>query len=151
MDSVLTGNEPGRNRSGPQGSNSRQGVYSARVLWAKLKSAAATFQSLSAQYKAARVEFARFLETIPFATPRVTVLTNTTGKVVSDPVAIREALVRQVVSSVLWEDCMREAARLGATEFWECGPGAVLAGLARRINRDWPAKSFAEFTDLSAA
>jgi len=99
----------------------------------------------------ARAEFARFLETVPFAAPRLTVLTNTTGKAISDPAAIREALVRQVVSSVLWEDCMREAARLGVTEFWECGPGAVLAGLARRINRDWPAKSFAEFTDLSAA
>jgi [acyl-carrier-protein] S-malonyltransferase len=99
----------------------------------------------------ARAEFARFLQTVPFAAPRLTVLTNTTGKAVSDPAAIREALVRQVVSSVLWEDCMREAVRLGTTEFWECGPGAVLAGLARRINRDWPAKSFAEFADLSAA
>lgn len=99
----------------------------------------------------ARAQFAAFLETIPFAAPRVAVLTNTTGQAVSDPAQIRAALVKQVVSSVLWEDCMREAARLGATQFFECGPGAVLAGLARRTNRDWAVKSFSEFADLATA
>lgn len=96
----------------------------------------------------ARAAFAAFLEQIPFAAPKVTVLTNTTGQAVSDPASIREALVKQVVSSVLWEDCMREASRLGAVQFVECGPGGVLAGLARRTNRDWPVKSFSEFSDL---
>jgi [acyl-carrier-protein] S-malonyltransferase len=99
----------------------------------------------------ARAEFALFLQSIPFHAPKLTVLTNVTGKVVSQPDEIRAALIQQVVSSVRWEDCMREAARLGTTEFWECGPGAVLVGLARRINRDWPAKTFNEFSDLTAA
>lgn len=98
----------------------------------------------------ARVEFARYLETVTFNRPNLTVLTNTTGQTVSEPAAIREALVRQVVSSVLWEDCMRSAAAAGATEFWECGPGAVLAGLARRTEKTWVVKSFAEFADLGA-
>ena len=97
----------------------------------------------------ARAEFARFLDTIPFHPPAFTVFTNTTGQTLSAPDALRAALVKQVVSSVLWEDCMRSAAAAGATEFWELGPGGVLAGLARRIEKTWPAKSFAEFTDLA--
>ncbi len=97
----------------------------------------------------ARERFAGFLAGVDFKKPQVTVLTNTTGRTVEDPSAIREALVRQLVSPVLWEDCMREAARIGATEFIECGPGGVLAGLARRTDRDWPVKSISEATDLA--
>lgn len=97
----------------------------------------------------ARTAFAAYLETVPFAAPQFTVFTNTTGQSVSDPTAIKAALVKQVVSSVLWEDCMRSAAAAGATEFWEFGPGGVLAGLARRTEKTWSVKSFAEFTDLT--
>ncbi|HQF38248.1 MAG TPA: ACP S-malonyltransferase [Opitutaceae bacterium] len=98
----------------------------------------------------ARAEFAQFLQTVPFNAPKLQVLTNVTGKQVTEPAVIREMLVKQVVSSVRWEDCMREAAVLGVTEFWECGPGAVLAGLARRINKDWPTRTFNEYADLAA-
>jgi [acyl-carrier-protein] S-malonyltransferase len=98
----------------------------------------------------AREAFATFLAGVPFAAPKFTVFTNTTGKTVSALDDIRAALVKQVVSSVLWEDCMRSAAAAGATEFWELGPGGVLAGLARRTNKDWPVRSLAEFSDLSS-
>lgn len=98
----------------------------------------------------ARAGFAAYLETIPFGAPRFTVLTNTTGQAISDPAAIKAALVRQVVSSVLWEDCMRNAAAAGATEFWELGPGGVLSGLARRTEKSWTVKSFAEYADVAA-
>lgn len=98
----------------------------------------------------ARAEFAQFLTNVPFNRPAFTVFGNTTGQAVSEPGQIREALVRQVVSPVLWEDCMRNTATAGATEFWECGPGAVLAGLARRTEKAWKVTSFAEFADLTA-
>lgn len=98
----------------------------------------------------ARAAFADYLATVELARPRWTVFTNTTGAAVSEPAAIREALVRQVVSPVLWEDCLRAAAAAGATEFWECGPGAVLAGLARRTEKTWAVRSFAEISDLPA-
>jgi len=98
----------------------------------------------------ARAALAAFLADVPFAAPQFPVFTNTTGKAVASPDEIRFALVRQVVSSVLWEDCMRSASAAGATEFWELGPGGVLAGLARRTNKDWPVKSLAEFSDLAA-
>lgn len=98
----------------------------------------------------ARAAFADFLAAIPFSAPTCTVFTNTTGQAISDPAAIKAALVRQVVSAVLWEDCMRSAAATGVSEFWELGPGGVLAGLARRTEKSWAVRSFAEFTDVSA-
>ena len=98
----------------------------------------------------ARAEFAAYLAGINFNRPTFTVFSNTTGQVVSEPAQIREALVKQVVSSVLWEDCMRACAAAGATEFWECGPGGVLAGLARRTEKAWVVKSFAEAADTTA-
>ncbi|HYD83450.1 MAG TPA: [acyl-carrier-protein] S-malonyltransferase, partial [Opitutus sp.] len=98
----------------------------------------------------ARAEFAAFLDGVKFAAPKFTVFTNTTGQAVSEPAAIKEALVKQVVSSVLWEDCMRSAAAAGATEFWELGPAGVLAGLARRTEKSWNVKSFAEIGDVTA-
>lgn len=98
----------------------------------------------------ARAAFAAFLAPIAFAAPRFTIFTNTTGAAIADPIAIKAALVSQVVSSVRWEDCMRAAASAGATEFWELGPGGVLAGLARRTDKAWAVRSFAEFPDVSA-
>lgn len=99
----------------------------------------------------ARLAFASYLESVPFAAPKFTVFTNTTGQAIADPAALKNALVKQVVSSVLWEDCMRQAAAAGASTFWELGPGGVLAGLARRTEKSWSVKNFSEFTDLSNA
>lgn len=100
----------------------------------------------------ARVAFAAYLQGVAFNAPAagITVFTNTTGQAVSAPDAIREALVKQVVSSVLWEDCMRSAVAAGATTFLELGPGGVLAGLAKRTDKAWVVKSIAEFSDLAA-
>lgn len=99
----------------------------------------------------ARAAFAAFLEPIAFAAPRLAVFTNTTGQAIGEPAAIKAALVKQVVSSVLWEDCMRSASAAGATEFWELGPGGVLSGLARRTEKNWSVKSLSEFADVTAA
>jgi [acyl-carrier-protein] S-malonyltransferase len=100
----------------------------------------------------ARASFAAYLQGVAFNTPAagITVFTNTTGQAVSAPDAIRETLVKQVVSSVLWEDCMRSAVAAGATTFLELGPGGVLAGLAKRTEKAWVVKSIAEFSDLAA-
>lgn len=98
----------------------------------------------------ARAAFARYLQEIPFNRPAFPVFSNTTGAVVHEPAEIRTALVRQVVSPVLWEDCLRATAAAGATEFWECGPGAVLAGLARRTEKAWAVRSFAEYAEVAA-
>jgi [acyl-carrier-protein] S-malonyltransferase len=98
----------------------------------------------------ARAGFAAYLGGVTFSAPRFQVFTNTTGRAISDPAEIKAALVRQIVSPVLWEDCLRSAAAAGTTEFWELGPGGVLAGLVRRTNKAWPVKSFAEYAEVSA-
>jgi [acyl-carrier-protein] S-malonyltransferase len=98
----------------------------------------------------ARAAFEAFLGGIDFAAPSVRVFTNTTGREIADPAEIKRALVLQVVSPVLWEDCMRACAAAGAGEYWELGPGAVLAGLARRTDKAWKVRSFSEYADLAA-
>jgi [acyl-carrier-protein] S-malonyltransferase len=98
----------------------------------------------------ARAAFATYLAGVSFQRPRFTVFSNTTGQIVAEPDEIRAALVRQIVSPVLWEDCMRAAVAAGVSEFWECGPGGVLAGLARRTDKGWLVKSMAETSDLPA-
>lgn len=97
----------------------------------------------------ARDRFASFLEGVTFNEPSYTVFSNTTGKEVSEPDAIREALVKQVVSSVLWEDCMVNAAASGVDQFWELGVGGVLRGQVKRTNREWSNASFDTWADLS--
>jgi len=92
--------------------------------------------------------FAAFLQDKPFAEPHFPVFTNTTGQSVSEPEEIKNALVNQIVSPVRWEDCFRGLIALGITDFYECGPGGVLAGLARRIDRDANVSSLSEYADL---
>ncbi|MGE9294762.1 MAG: ACP S-malonyltransferase [Puniceicoccales bacterium] len=94
--------------------------------------------------------FAEFLKTKDFAKPNFPIFTNTTGREISEPEEIKAALVSQVVSSVRWEDCFRGLVALGMTEFYECGPGGVLAGLAKRIDRDAKVVSLSEYADLPA-
>lgn len=92
--------------------------------------------------------FAAFLADKNFATPTLPVFTNTTGQQVFQPQEIKDALVRQVVSSVRWEDCFRGLLAMGINEFYECGPGGFLTGMAKRIDRDASVKALSEYSDL---
>ena len=96
----------------------------------------------------ARLGFAEFLAPIALKKPSALVFSNVTGQPGGDPENLKAALVEQIVSTVRWEDCMRNAAKLGATEFLECGPGKVLAGLARRTDRSWRVRSLEGIEDL---
>ncbi|MBR4597586.1 MAG: ACP S-malonyltransferase [Opitutales bacterium] len=96
----------------------------------------------------ARAKFEKFLENIEFKTPKLAVFTNVTGEQISDPAEIKKALVKQVVSPVKWELCVRNAAKLGIEQYYECGPGGVLTGLAKRIDKALNAKAIAEIADF---
>ena len=98
----------------------------------------------------ARAAFEAFLKDIPFSAPKVPVFTNVTGLRVSDPAEMKRMLVRQVVSSVLWEDDMRSAVALGMDDFLECGIGGVLAGIAKRTDKAWNVRSISEHADIAA-
>ncbi|MFP6618741.1 MAG: [acyl-carrier-protein] S-malonyltransferase, partial [Pirellulaceae bacterium] len=63
------------------------------------------------------------------------VISNVDAQTHDDPEKIRELLVQQVVSPVLWENSMAYLLETGVDQFYEIGPGRVLRGLLRRINR----------------
>jgi [acyl-carrier-protein] S-malonyltransferase len=71
----------------------------------------------------------------PLSSPDIPVVSNVDAATHSDPEEIRELLVRQVVSPVHWEDSIRLLLRQGFDEFYEIGPGKVLRGLMKRIDR----------------
>jgi [acyl-carrier-protein] S-malonyltransferase len=64
--------------------------------------------------------------------------------------AIREALARQAANPVHWTATVRAMADRGATHLVECGPGKVLAGLARRIVDDLPAYALTDSDAIAA-
>lgn len=99
----------------------------------------------------ARDAFAEFIKDFDFKTPEIAVYTNVTGGRVADPQEIKDMLVKQVVSSVRFEDNLRNmAAENSLTEFAECGPGKVLAGFAKRIDRSLSVSPYYEFDELPA-
>lgn len=81
-------------------------------------------------------EFAEFLGRFRIGEPRCPVIANVTGRPVSSAADIRTCLTRQLKSPVRWVETMESARQLGCTGFIEAGPGKVLAGLARRIDRE---------------
>lgn len=64
--------------------------------------------------------------------PAIPVVNNVDVAVVSDPEAIRDALVRQAAAPVRWVETLRAMQAAGVTHVFECGPGKVLAGLTKR-------------------
>ena len=98
----------------------------------------------------ARAAFEAFLQGVEFKRPQVTVYSNTTGGSLAEPAELRAALVKQVVSSVLWEDDCKAAAATGIAQFYECGPGGVLAGMMKRSAPEAPVASLHEFADIPA-
>lgn len=75
------------------------------------------------------------LADVPFTAPQVPVIHNVDVSQSSDPGSIRQHLVDQVRSPVRWVECIQALAGAGVAEAIECGPGKVLAGLNRRIDR----------------
>tara|TARA_B100001123_G_scaffold421602_1_gene529381 strand:- start:2281 stop:3156 length:876 start_codon:yes stop_codon:yes gene_type:complete len=75
------------------------------------------------------------LETITFAKPTVPVVPNVTAEPTEDPDRLKQLLVEQVVAPVRWTDSIAALAAQGVDNALEVGPGAVLKGLVRRIDR----------------
>ncbi len=75
------------------------------------------------------------LKEVTIRSPEVPVVNNVDVMAERDPEAIRDALVRQLYSPVRWVETIRCLAEQGVDSLVECGPGKVLAGLNRRIDR----------------
>ncbi len=74
------------------------------------------------------------LAALELAAPRIPVVNNVDVAVQQDADAIRDALYRQAFGPVRWVECVQALKARGATHIVECGPGKVLAGLAKRID-----------------
>ena len=75
------------------------------------------------------------LSDVPMSRPSIPVVSNVDARPHDDPEEIRQLLVQQVVSPVRWEDSMRYLLDQGVDQFYEIGPGRVLRGLLKRIDR----------------
>lgn len=75
------------------------------------------------------------LESITVNPMQVPVATNVTGKLVESEKDIKDLLVKQVSSSVLWEDCVATLIQNGVDTFVEIGPGKVLSGFVKKIDK----------------
>lgn len=85
--------------------------------------------------KPADQRLAEALAGVELHKPRIPVVSNVDAQPHDDPEEIRELLIRQVLHPVLWEDSVRYLLREGFDSFYEVGPGRVLRGLMRRIDR----------------
>lgn len=74
------------------------------------------------------------LDAVEIMAPGLDVVNNIDVRIERDPVAIRAALVRQAAGPVRWSETVRSMADHGVTQLIECGPGKVLAPMARRID-----------------
>jgi len=75
------------------------------------------------------------LEALTFHTPEIPVMCNVDAVEVRDGAKARDTLTRQVTGAVQWEASMRALMARGATQFLEAGPGSVLTGLLRQIDK----------------
>jgi len=83
----------------------------------------------------ARVELAAAIEKSPVTAPICPVYQNVDAKPHTDPVEIKENLLKQLTSPVRWTQSVKNMIADGMTEFVECGPGQVLTGLIGRIQK----------------
>lgn len=84
----------------------------------------------------ARQELASALQSTEFSNPICPVYQNVTATAVSEPVAIRENLIDQLTAPVRWSQSVQAMIADGANIFIECGPGNVLQGLVKKINKE---------------
>ena len=86
-------------------------------------------------------KLAEEMQDIPFSDPQVPLVTNCDASIKRDGDSIREALVKQIAAPVLWEESVKTMSAAGINYYIEAGPGKVLTGLMRRIDRSISSKT----------
>ncbi|AXW15429.1 ACP S-malonyltransferase [Ralstonia nicotianae] len=90
----------------------------------------------SSLLKPASDRLREYLSGVAVGAPAIPVINNVDVALVSDPAAIKDALVRQAASPVRWVETVQKMRADGIARVVECGPGKVLAGLTKRIDGD---------------
>ncbi|MBE1275790.1 ACP S-malonyltransferase [Enterovibrio baiacu] len=101
--------------------------------------------------KPAADKLAVALESIAFSAPSIPVVNNADVATETDPAAIKSALVRQLYGPVRWTESVEKMAGEGVELLLEMGPGKVLTGLAKRIDRKLNAAAVNDPASLEAA
>jgi len=101
--------------------------------------------------KPAADRLAEHIEATSFQSPAVPVVHNVNGQTQSDAAAIKKLMIEQIYHPVLWVDCMQSLVNGGVNTVVECGPGKVLAGLAKRIDKSLTAFTTDEPESLTKA
>jgi [acyl-carrier-protein] S-malonyltransferase len=91
------------------------------------------------------------VESTTFASPTIPVIHNVTAKPEQDAKAVKSLMLEQIYKPVLWVDCILALKAAGAEHFVECGPGRVLNGLTKRIDRDLKSLSTDDIASLDNA
>ena len=91
------------------------------------------------------------LDKIEVKDAQIPVVANITGEILHDGAAIKEALVTQAAAPVLWEDCVATMVDCGATRFVEVGPGKVLTGFTKKINKAMELANVEDEASLASA
>lgn len=99
----------------------------------------------------AQEAFAADLDAVALQTPEIPVVQNVDAAVADDVAAVRRKLLEQISRPVLWTDCVRTMAGRGVTAMVECGPGRVLGGLIKRIDKSIDARSLGTLDGLREA
>ena len=89
----------------------------------------------------ARAELAKAIEATTFNTPICPVYQNVTASAVTDPNEIKENLVAQLTAPVRWTQTINQMIADGVSGFTEVGPGKVLQGLVKKVDRQMPTES----------
>ena len=94
----------------------------------------------SSLMKPAAEELSSVLDNINVKNALIPVIANVSAEPMTDSAEIKEKLIEQLYSPVLWEDTVRKMIDLGVDTFIEIGPGKVLSGLVKKVDRS--AKTF---------
>jgi len=86
--------------------------------------------------KPAGEKLAKELEGVEIKEMNIPVVTNVRGKIIESHDQIKELLINQVSRPVLWEDCVRTLIQNGVDTFIEVGPGKVLSGFIKKIDKE---------------
>lgn len=98
----------------------------------------------------ARESLAEMVNSIEITESNYPVICNVSGHPVTEASEIKENLIKQLVSPVLWSNSMLKMKELGIDHFIEVGPGRVLQGLMRRINRTVTVSGIETLSQLNA-
>jgi len=97
----------------------------------------------------AAVEFESVLETYTFKTPSCPVIANATLQIYQDPKMIKQLLAEQLYKPVRWVETIQKIKSMGVETVFEAGPGKVLSGLNKRIDRELQSMSINTAEDVA--